>query len=75
MQVLIVTGGSTSGTTLLDSSGIFGTSFLDSSELLVYGADSWTEIESLKLPLFIRASFLINIKNSVFPGPGQVKVR
>ena len=55
LQVLIVTGGR-----------FPGTKFMDSSELLVYGGYSWIEIESLKLPVYVRGAFLINIKNYVF---------
>ena len=39
---------------------------LDSTEMLMYGDEAWSVIESLKLPALIIAPFLISIKNLVF---------
>ena len=41
-------------------------SLLDSTEMLMYGDEAWSVIESLKLPALIIAPFLISIKNLVF---------
>ena len=39
--------------------------WLDSTEFLVSGEAAWTEIDSLKLPTFLRGPFIVNLKNDV----------
>ena len=55
---MIVAGGGTSSTAQPQN-------WLESTEFLVSGEAAWTEIDSLKLPTFLRGPFMINIKNDV----------